>query len=338
MDNYTAVVHQMEVFGVEFLPKNFPLTIDAAKRKGCGKGGKWWYWLRTFRPDSGGSFIVGRFGSYKSGESEKVDVDWKPLSAAESARMQAERKRAQEASDAARKVEADWAALGALDLWRRAAKTGTSAYLVRKGVDGECCRYLPDDSILVPLLRYDLSREFALRGVQRIYPGPRKDMETGEDLPEKTYTWKFDKPGCAVRLGDVVAGRIVLVCEGYATGLTLRMATGHELAVYVALDAGNLMTVVPLVRALHPHCRILICADDDYMTRIRGVLTNVGRLKAREVAKTVPGCDLLWPVFTAATRGPKDTDFNDLHKAQGLEAVTRQLASVLRALRTKTNG
>lgn len=338
MDNYAAVVNQMEAFGIEFLPKNLPLVIDAPKRKGCGKGGKFWYWLRTFRPDAGGSFIVGRFGSYKSGDSEKVSVDWKPLGVAEAARLQAERDAAQAKAAVARKLDADLAALGALDLWRRASKSGSSAYLLRKGVVGEACRYLPDGSIVVPLLRYDWPREKALRGVQRIYPGPRKDWETGEDLPEKTYTWNFDKPGCAVRLGDVVPGRIVLVCEGYATGLTLRMATGNELAVYVALDSNNLGHVVPLVRALHPECRILICADDDYLTRIRGELTNVGRLSARKVAKTVPGCDLLWPVFTAATRGPKDTDFNDLHKAQGLEAVTRQLGAVLRALRTKTNG
>jgi len=328
MDNYAAVVNQMEAFGIEFLPKNLPLVIDAPKRKGCGKGGKFWYWLRTFRPDAGGSFIVGRFGSYKSGDSEKVSVDWKPLGVAEAARLQAERDAAKARSDAARVAEAELAAMGAGDLWRVAAKQGTSPYLVRKGVTGEACRYLADGSIVVPLLRYDLPREHALRGVQRIYPDGSKRFTTG-----------FAKPGCAVRLGDVVPGRIVLVCEGYATGLTLRMATGNELAVYVALDAGNLASVTTIVRANHPECRILICADDDYLTRNHaGDLTNVGRLSARKVAKAVPGCDLLWPVFTAATRGPKDTDFNDLHKAQGLEAVTRQLGAVLRALRTKTNG
>ena len=338
MDNYASVIHQMEGFGVEFVAKDLPLVIDAPKRKGCGKKGKWWYWLRTFRPDSGGSFIVGRFGSYKSGESEKVDVDWRPLGAAEVARMQAEREAKERAAQAARQADADLAALGALELWQRASKTGRSAYLVRKGVVGEACRYLPDGSIVIPLLRYDLPREHALKALQRIYPGPRVHSATGEELPQKTFTKNFMKPGCSVRLGDVVPGRVVLVCEGYATGLSLRMATMRELAVYVALDAGNLEHVVPLVRALHPDCRLLICGDDDYKTRIRGVLTNVGRLTARRVAKAVPGCDFLWPVFTAATRGPKDTDFNDLHKVQGLAAVTRQLASVLRVYGTKLNG
>ena len=42
------------------------------------------------------------------------------------------------------------------------------------------------------------------------------------------------------------------MCEGYATGSTLGMATDHQLAVYVALDAGSLADAVPLVRQLHP--------------------------------------------------------------------------------------
>ncbi len=76
----------------------------------------------------------------------------------------------------------------------------------------------------MPLLRYDVPREDALRAVQRIW---------GDGA--KRFTKGFAKPGCALRLGDAVPGYVVVVCEGYATGLTLRMATDHRLAVYVAL-------------------------------------------------------------------------------------------------------
>lgn len=324
-DNYHQVVHQMEEFGVEFLDRDLPLVIDAPKRRGCGKKGKWWYWLRRFRPDAGGSFIVGRFGSYKSGESRKVEIDWRPLADAERERLKAEREAAQARSDAARAAESELAALGAADLWRRALKEGSSPYLVRKGVVGEACRYLHDGTLVVPLLRYDLPREQALRAVQRILPDG-----------SKRFTKGFAKPGCAVRLGEVLPTDVVLVCEGYATGLSLRMATDHSLAVYVALDAGNLQHVVPIVRALHPLSRILICADDDWRTHDHlGAPHNTGRLTAMKVAKTVERCDVLWPVFAAATRGPKDTDFNDLHARQGLDAVARQLGAVLQAIRAR---
>lgn len=326
MENYAAVVHQMKAFGVEFLDKDLPLQVDAPKRRGCGKKGKWWYWLRTFRPDAGGCYVVGRFGSYKSGTSEKVEIDWRPLADAERLRMSAERAAAKLQADAQRQQEAELAALGAVDLWLHARKYGDSAYLTRKGVNGEACRYLPDGSIVIPLLRYDLPREQALRGVQRIF---------GDGA--KRFTKGFAKTGCALRLGDVLPGRIILVCEGYATGLTLRMACERECPVYVALDAGNLAHVVPLLRELHPDCHILICADDDYRTvdQVTGKLNNPGRTMARKVAREVEHCDFLWPSFATATRGPKDTDFNDLHARQGLAAVSRQLGSVLHAMGQK---
>lgn len=325
MDNYASVVHQMQEFGVEFRAKDLPLVIDAPKRRTCGVKGKHWYWLRSFRPDAGGTFIVGRFGSYKDSTSEKVDVDWKPLSDAERARKQAEHDAARAKAELARQEEADLAALGAADLWRRAKPEGFSPYLERKGVVGEACRYL-GSTLVVPLLRYDLPRGEALRAVQRIKADGSKLFSKG-----------FAKPGCCVRLGSLedAAWPLLLVCEGYATGLTLRMATDRALPVFVALDAGNLAHVVPLLRSLYPQHRLLVCADDDYKTRdpMTGQLNNPGRTAARAVAKQVAACDFLTPVFDAATRGDKDTDFNDLHARQGLEAVRRQLGATLQAIR-----
>ncbi|MGH8758079.1 MAG: toprim domain-containing protein [Burkholderiales bacterium] len=324
MDNMASVIAQMQAFGVEFEKKDLPLKVGRDKRKGCGKKGKFWYWLREFRPDAGGSFVVGRFGSYKSGESQKVEVDWKPLGEAERARMAAEEAAARKAADEERAREAELAALGALDLWRRADRLGESPYLKRKGVTPEACRYFSDGTVVIPLIRYDLPREEALRAVQRIKPDGAKFFTKG-----------FAKPGCALRLGEFMPGamNVVLVCEGYSTGLTIRMATGHQLVVYVALDAGNLAHVVPLVRELHPQHVILICADDDWRTRDHaGELNNPGRTAARTVAKQVTSCDFLWPVFDPATRKEKDTDFNDLHQRQGLDAVARQIRGVLKAM------
>jgi putative DNA primase/helicase len=325
MDNYAEVLHQMQEFGIEFRPKDLPLAIDHPKSKGCGQKGKYWYKLYTFRPDMGGSLITGSFGKYGSDEREKIRIDWKPMADAERLRLSAERAAAKVAADRLRQEESDLAALGAAELWGRASKTGGSAYLGRKGVVGEACRYLPNGDLLVPLLRYDLPRDQALRAVQRIRPDG-----------SKLFTKGFIKNGCAVRLGEARAGFVILICEGYATGLTLRMATDQQLAVFVALDAGNLQHVVPLVRELHPDCRILICADDDFRTKDHnGRLQNVGRSKAWAVAKATVGTDILYPIFDAAKRGPKDTDFNDLHARQGLGAVRRQIDAVLQAFRSK---
>lgn len=322
MDNYDDVVHQMEAFGVQFKPADLPLQIPTPKRKTCGVKGKWWYWLQLFRPQAGGEFVVGKFGTYKHGGSEqKVDVDWKQLSDEEKKRLQAERQAAQTRARQAREEAAQLAALNAGDLWARARRDGHSPYLERKGVVGEACRYLPDGTVLVPLLRYDKPREEALRAVQRIQPDGGK-----------LFTKGFSKTGCCVRLGEVTPEtRIVMVSEGYATGLSIRMATNHEWPVYVALDAYNLIFVVDMLRQLHRPQHLLICADDDWKS-VDHDGPNPGRTKARLAAKTNERCEIVWPVFDPATRQEKDTDFNDLHARDGLEAVRRQLMRVLNVI------
>lgn len=325
MDNYNEVLHQMREFGIDLRPRDADLKVDG-KRVTCGKGGKWWYWLSLFRPDSGGSYIVGRIGSYKSGESRKVEVNWKPLSEAERARMAAERQRAQELATARRREEAELAAMRAADLWRKALRVGASPYVERKGIEPEACRYLHDGTLVLPLLRYDLPREESLKGVQRILPNGKK-----------LYTKDFAKAGCSLRLGErwpmPGAPLVVLVCEGYATGCTLRMATQRELTVYVGFDAGNLEHVVRMVRDLHPDCRLVVCADDDWKTvdQQTGKPNNPGRTAARLVAKRTERCDMVWPVFKPG-RGDKDTDFNDLHVREGLQVVRAQIGAMLHAI------
>jgi putative DNA primase/helicase len=338
MDNYDSVVHQMEAFGVEFSSRDLPLVIPTPKRKTCGVKGKWWYWLQLWRPrnpagnETGVEYVVGKFGTYKHGGSDrKVEIDHQPLTDVERARFKAERLAAQERSRQAKAEAAELAALGAADLWRRASREGRSAYLDRKGVVGEACRYLWDGSIVIPLLRYD-KRE--LRAVQRIYPGPRFNP-AGEELPQKTFTKDFAKSGCSLRLGKVDDDTtLVLVCEGYATGLSLRMATDRQLPVYVALDAYNLGFVVEILRRQHPNARLLICADDDWKSEDHEG-ANPGRRQAKLAARTTERCDIVWPVFGAATRQVKDTDFNDLHLRQGLEAVSRQIAAVVSAMNAR---
>tara|TARA_R110002073_G_scaffold303107_2_gene471037 strand:- start:457 stop:828 length:372 start_codon:yes stop_codon:yes gene_type:complete len=68
------------------------------------------------------------------------------------------------------------------------------------------------------------------------------------------------------------------------------------------------------VRNRLPGIKIIICADDDYLTD-----NNPGIKKAIEAAGTVSGYIAI-PEF-GNNRPDKATDFNDLHKAQGLNLV-----------------
>ncbi len=303
------VVGQMLAAGLEPPPQ--PLDLTGRIRR-FGPKKRCWYALREIRTDAGSWVVVGSFGDWRVGR-WKVDVDWAGIGQAEREALLEQRRAQDAARREQRAAEAQRAAMTAADLWASASRTGGSEYLKRKGVEPEACRYLPDGSLVVPLLRYDEPRETALKALQRIWPDGTKRFTRG-----------FEKPGVCCRLGLVVAGEPLLVCEGYATGLTLRMAVQRRLPVFVALDAGNLQPVVELLRKLHPSSRILICADDDWRTA-----GNPGRDKAYRASRAVADANYTWPYFRPGMRAPKDTDFNDLHMREGLGAVRRQLAHVL---------
>lgn len=344
-ENHHDVLQQMEQFGVVLRDKDlqsFPKHL--AKRVTCGAAGKDWYKLYEFTPRTGGLYLTGSFGTYRQGGAfQKVENDWAPLGQAERERQNAERATARDRATEQRAAEVANAAKSALEIWRQAVPSGASPYLERKGLAGESCRFLreqmvlrwpgsapgeddtvvrlPGGTLVLPLLRFDWPREQALRGLQFIRPDGAK-----------IYLRGFDKPRCAVRLGEVRADTtLALVCEGYATGLTLRLGVQMGLPVFVAFDAGNLAHVVPMLRDLYPSLRLLICADDDFKTKDprTGALSNPGRTTARKVARATDRCDLVWPVFAAGTRDSKDTDFDDLRQREGLDAVRGQLQGVI---------
>lgn len=257
---------------------------------------------------------------------------------ADMARRRAERAARVAAEVAERDRRAASAEDRALDEWRAAERTGTSAYAERKGIDApESVRFLPagqGGGLLVPMLRYDLPREQSLKGLQII-----------KDDGSKKFTPGMAKVGTACRLGLPVVGEPVFVVEGYATGMTVRMAMARRYPVYVAFDAYNLPSVVETIYQALPTCPIIICADDDWHTTGPGGLpNNVGRVQAQIAMDAVmeprgpkdPGARLVvrtFPLFRKETaRGPKDSDFNDLQRLEGLAEVTTQLETCLEGI------
>lgn len=304
------VVGQMEAAGLDTPP--LPLDVHGRVVR-FGPKKRQWYRLREVRTDGGQFVVVGSFGDWRGGERHQVDVDWAGIGQTEREELERRRLAQAEAAEQARQVAAREAAMSAGELWAVASRSGCSEYLERKAVSAEACRYLPDGSIVVPLLRYDEPRAQALKALQRIWPDGRKRFTRG-----------FAKAGVCLRLGHVVVDEPVLVCEGYATGLTLRMATERKLPVVVALDAGNLAPVLRVLRKLYPQAELLVCADDDWRTP-----GNPGREKAHKAARELHRCRYTWPVFRPHRRAPKDTDFNDLQAREGLHVVRRQLRHVL---------
>ncbi|MFC3944307.1 conjugal transfer protein TraC [Pseudomonas gingeri NCPPB 3146 = LMG 5327] len=290
-----------------------------AQDKGTEKNG--WYVVHEHRTEKGETLIFGSFGDWRSGESQKIKVKAGKMSAEDrevlrARQEEAKRKAAEVAANAARR-----AASRAAGMFKRMPENGRSAYLDRKQIVGFRVRYAPrSGAVLVPMCN---ARD-QIVGLQVIYP--EKQESTGRD---KSY-WPagMSKEGAFHLIGpDPNPGEPILVCEGYATGASLHMAT--SLTVAIAFDAGNLMAVCKAMRERRPGRPIIICRDDDWKTkRPNSEPWNPGEEKATNAA-TVVGGQVVPPVFSG-DREDKWTDFNDLHCAEGLDAVRRQVLAVVR--------
>ena len=107
-----------------------------------------------------------------------------------------------------------------------------------------------------------------------------------------------------------IAGSDVLaICEGYATGLSVRLATGFT--VYCAIDAGNLRAVAEAVRDQYSHAEIILAADNDADHQ-----ENIGLIKAQEAATAIGGRVALPPVLG---------DWNDYLQQHGIDKTREAL-------------
>jgi putative DNA primase/helicase len=124
----------------------------------------------------------------------------------------------------------------------------------------------------------------------------------------KRYLHGGQKAGAFHRIDG---GELVAVVEGYATGLSVHLATGGT--VYCAMDASNLLAVTQIARRQHKEGQILLCGDNDAHTQ-----GNPGKTKAERAAATVGGLVALPPVAG---------DWNDYHQAHGLTATKEAIMS-----------
>ena len=124
----------------------------------------------------------------------------------------------------------------------------------------------------------------------------------------------------------------LLISTGFGTSASIYMATGRP--VIVAFQDNNLQAVAEEFKQIFPERTIAILGDDDrHLPERTPPLPNSGREKATEAAKAVGGV-AIFPQFTTNEKGREFTDFSDLHRARGLDAVQRQVDQGLAQART----
>jgi len=232
-------------------------------------------------------------------------------SAAAQARQQAERAQQRQAEETARQAAHAAAAADALAAWNAASDTGASPYLARKGVQPYGVRFTPDGWLLVPVR----DGHGTLWNLQRIAP------ERARYGTDKLFMKGGRKSGLWHMLGAPEGAPVILEAEGYATAASLHEATGRPVA--MAFDAGNLAAVAKALRQRYPAALLVLCGDDDRATEAR-TGTNTGRVKAEAAARAVSG-------FTVFPEGLPEgaSDFNDMHRAHGLDAVRGTVESAI---------
>jgi len=198
---------------------------------------------------------------------------------------------------------ADEAAARAARLWDSACHAPADhPYLVAKQAAPLALRMDAGRRLVVPL--QDV--EGRIHSLETIAPDGAKRFLAGGAKKGHFALVGFDPAPLAEPAGPV------LICEGWATGASLAMATGHT--VIAAMDAGNLLPVAEALRARFPDADLILVADNDAKPDRD---TNPGVEAARKAALAVDA-------RIAIPTSPGDA--NDLFCAEGPEAVVALIA------------
>lgn len=185
--------------------------------------------------------------------------------------------------------------------------TSSNQYLAKKGINNkiiEGIRFTKDDKIVVPV--HDSNRE--IHSLQFIDQDGTKKFLTGGKKQGNFFMIDQDK---------VKDSKTIYLAEGFATAATINIATDKPVA--VSFDAGNIEHVLKNLKTTHPDKEFIIAADNDLWKE-----NNIGKEKA-ELAAQKYGAKVILPKFTLAHKDEMPTDFNDLHKLEGISEVRRQL-------------
>lgn len=227
------------------------------------------------------------------------------------------RKEKQQEVDAKLQTERDQEAKKAAQVWEEAKKTKTdksyTSYIEKKGVAPLGIRYglNPSNhpSIIIPFKNTDGE----IRAIEYVSLG----------ADGKKYTRCFgSKKGCLHVVDDkeIKNGDSIIVAEGWATAVSIYMAVGGK--VCAVGGSVNIDNAIGSLRKKYPDSQITIAAD-----------LEKGEAPALDAAKKY-ATKIVLPMFPKENsfdteKNKPYTDFNDLHKVCGLDAVRLQLSKTI---------
>lgn len=202
-----------------------------------------------------------------------------------------------------------------LELWEKL--TAPTDYMLRKGIEDiisidVSLKCYHGHTVIVPMT----DSKGVVWGFQRIQPDSSKYYLEAQRV-KGTYH---------LIPGDNDQPR-VFVCEGYATGASIRLATGCP--VMVLFSSTNMQASIQTISSRFHGKEIVIAADNDsHTTNNPGITT--GKMVAKEL-----NCPVIWPEFT--NDQGKVSDFNDYHSLYGIDRLTDYIETQLQTAYENTD-
>lgn len=322
-DHITEFLAAMQAAGFE--PKGGAVICDDKWHQATAPGdtrGKFSGTYSMKMVDDG--FSIGTFFSRKDPDSKhkwhsKSDVKLDPAQRKRIKKQIEEKERAKEIADEHlhRKIAARLT-----KFYPRQPLATNHRYADRKGISLHSVRHRKKgDELLIPLYGTD-GQVWSIQRINNNKPPLNNKYLFSDGRKKGSYF-----PMCSSK-EDL---SIFLLCEGFATGASIREATG--LPVIVAFDSGNLKPVLAALKAKYPKSKFVICADNDaYTKNVKKEPWNVGLEKAHQAAAALGGAYVIAPEIV----NDKNTDFNDLHAALGLAEVKRQIMEAIERVPAST--
>jgi len=351
MKNYDDVLLQLTGHGLEVD------SLQVGRMTRCkvdgGRERRGWYILHEMRLDSGDILLVGSYGIWQGADNGALKVELSNtetvLSTEQKAAIRKRIKEDKKRAEYARKEQASKAAKRSDNAWRAGSAEGHIDYFDKKQVQNFGGRFTEKGALMIPMT--DANGQ--IHGLQFIL-----DSKKHADRIKKTGRNKEYWPAGLIKKGHFhLIGSpqsVLLIAEGYATAASLHQAT--TLPVAIAFDANNILPVAEAMRKRYPSVKIIICADDDSLSRCSECKAPVNLhngtscatcgephkkknagIDVASLAAMQLGCKWIKPEFVDQDERFKQycknqgklTDFNDVHMKDGLHLVLQQVDKAL---------
>lgn len=206
--------------------------------------------------------------------------------------------------------------------WNMAKKASNShLYLKTKGLDSAYDLKVDNfNNLLIPLK--DIKGKFW--SLQRIAENGKKIIGVIKTKEEKEQNIEYSarKKACFYTQTPLEQQEEFLICEGFATAMSLQKIL-HK-PIIMAIDSGNLISVVETLNQNYPFNPITIYADNDLKNS-----NNTGLNSAKAIKEKYKDIKVFYPKINEIEAQQGLSDFNDIFKIYGLEKIKEKIIELL---------